>query len=527
MLDNHLGLEDFEMTTNILLYGLVCLIMSAVGLYLSYGPWTSGSWYWAYGAFLWHGEYQNVGGLREFIRIVFLLLFFILAQHFIFTEESKKYWEGNPKLLSFYRYLFGSGPKWPKWLRVFCKLAAGLAFCITVLYHVVGGPLMLFDDYNSAIVPFPLSFEEHFRPYLGYLPYSFTLYILIALPMFIVVVEGIVTDNKKIHGLAEQISEIDPKSLTDEKKIKLKAQSIVNFFLDVRVELTRTASKYVWMALLVIIYYEIEIGARLILNLACWAQEITKWCVWIFIIFILPYFIITNYRIYTRTYDNSQDNLNHLADRALELQKADTAGSVNKLRSEFETKYTALSFIMSLVKSGSVAIVVFLLLMNSTYKYLESLEPIERRKSIEIAIPWPVSPLVFAGADLLGVAPSSAVGKTDQKGLDWSQRCLQERPDGSLEWKGKPIKDRSQSFYRDGTVLASSPNMGGSALWTAELFCVKRKFKDEKRASPIVRPIATRSSIGQRRRPPGHREGQGAHQGRDRQCRSDGGCSSL
>ncbi len=427
------------MTISILLYGLVCLVIGAASLYLSYGLWTSGTWYWAYGAFpVWAAGkeiYQNLGGWRELIRLVVLVLFFVLAQRWIFTKESKKYWEAKPRLVSFYRYLFASDPKW---LRFLCLVAGGLV----VVYHVALGPILLSNEYASKIAPFPLSFEEHFLPYLGYLPYTFTLYILIVLPMFIVIVEGIVTDQKRVRGLAEPIHKVEPGSLASGEQVALQAESIVKSFLDVREQITRIVGKYTYMALLVIIYYEIEIGGGLILQLACWAQELNKWSAWIFIIVVLPYFAVTSFRMYAAAYDESQDALCNLASRALELLDKDTTDLVNKLRGDFESKYTILSFILSLAKSGSVAVAIFLLVATGTYTYLKNNKLIEPRRIVQTAIPWPVSPVLLAGADLLTLAPPDAAGAQSQQKFDWSPRCWQELPDKSLEWRGKPIVER-------------------------------------------------------------------------------------
>ncbi len=425
-----------EAGLDIVVYGLTCLVIGAASLYLSYGPWTSGSWYWAYGAFQPQGGlYQNLGGWREFIRLLILTLTFVIAQRWIFARESRKYWHTRPRFLSFYRHLFVAGPKW---LCILCVVAA----CLAVVYHVAPGPLILFNEYASAIAPFPLSFGEHFLPYLSYLPYTFTLYILIALPMFIVVVEAVTADRKRVRDLAERIYGGPPGSLADGDEIKLQAESIETRFLDVREQITKITSKYVYMALLVILYYEIEIGSGLILQLACWAQELTKWSAWVFIIAVLPYFVVTCFRIYTGICSRSQEVLRELANRALELRDRDAADSVNRLRIEFASKYTVLSFLQSLAKSGSVAVVVFVLVFGGTYRYLENRGLIDPRRIVQTAIPWPVSPVVLIGVDLLDIGPSGAAGEADQELFDWGPRCSRERPGEDLEWEGRRIVDR-------------------------------------------------------------------------------------
>ena len=460
------------MTVNILLYGLTCLIVGALSLCLSYGPWTSESWSWAYAVFVRDGEHQQVGGWAEFLRLIVPLLFFVVAQRCIFTEESEKYWEGRPTLLGFYRYVFASGPKW---LRIFSIGAVFLA----VIYHAMLGPIILFNEYKSVFAEYisvpPLSYQEYFRPYLAYLPYTATLYILIAFPMLIVIVEGIAADKKRIRELAEPIHVVDPalasiEQLVDEaapkktaerkrylaelrqlrqvlvtrfdkgelntlcfeldidyddlpnegkenrarelivrlghrgcisdlvrigeklrpdipwsgmfetikeasfepyslppewstaasgKRTKLRAEAVEKSFRDVQLQISRIAGKYLYMALLVTIYFGLEIGSGLISQLACWAQELTKGAGWVLIIVILPYFVTTIYQMYTKVYRDSQDTLGALAGHALAIQDEDAADEVDKLREKFASEYTILPFIGSLVKSVFVAVVMF------------------------------------------------------------------------------------------------------------------------------------------------------------------------
>lgn len=557
---------DARMTKNILLHGLTCLALGAVSLYLSYGPWTSGSWYWAYGAFPWGGGYRNLGGWREFMGLVFPVLFFMLAQRYLFKGEARKYWQAEPQLLSFYRYLFASGPKR---LRIVCTAAVGLA----VLYSAVLGPRVLFDEYTSAFSAYPsaivpLSFAEHFRPYLAYLPYALTLYILIGLPLLIVVFEEIMADRRKIRRLAEPIWALEPGSvdvqaadeavvrralerkyraelrqlrhnlatrfregelktlsfdlgieyddlpgegradktrelvaclerrdritdligvgrqrrpdipwsdtleatrealatyqgsglerltLSEGEKIALQGELVEASFLKVRVQIARVAGKYIYMALLVIIFFGIEFGSGLISQFTCWAQEVAKWAVWILIIVILPYFVATIFRMYAGVYRSSQDALRDLADRAIELQDEATANSVNEFGGELESKYTVPSFFLSLAKSVSVAVVAFLialaLVATGTYTRLKDRaavapgESITWRDVVEAVVPWPVSPVVLVGADLLEDAPSGDVSGAARPVIDWAPRCERHRPapEENLEWRGKRIIDR-------------------------------------------------------------------------------------
>jgi hypothetical protein len=307
---------------------------------------------------------------------------------------------------------------------------------------VAVGPLILSNEYASAIAPLPLSFREHFLPYLAYLPYTLTLYILLALPMFIVVIKAVTADRQRVRRLAEQITGGAPGSLTDGDEIKLQAESIETRFLDVRERITEITGKYIYMALLLIVYYEIEIGSGLILQLACWTQELTKWSAWVFIIVVLPYFVITCFRVYTGVCSGSQEALRDLASRALELRARDAADSVNRLRIDFASKYTVLSFLQSLAKSGSVAVVVFVLVFGGTYRYLENRGLVDPRRIVQTAIPWPVSPVVLIGADLLDIGPTDAAGGADEEMFDWGPRCSRERPGEDLEWQGQRIVDR-------------------------------------------------------------------------------------
>jgi hypothetical protein len=427
------------MLRNILLYSFVGLIVATIALILSYTLWTSWTWYWAYGAVLQNGVYRNLGSQKELYRMGLLVIFFILAQSFLFSRTAKAYWQDKPGLFTFYRNLFPIAPK-------ITRRLVYLALFATIIYHLTAGPYLLHSESVDAFGPLPLSFQDYFLPYITYMPYSLVIYMMIALPMFIVIAKEIREDRENVRDAVQLEEEsVDPGSLGTGEEIELEAVKIEKSILDLRENVVGVIDKYVAMAMLVVIYYGIEIGGGLIFQLACWAQVVGKWAAWLFIIAVLPYFIFTNYAIYTRAHTRKQEDLRALADRALQLGQKEALDTVNGIRGEFQTKYTVSSFVWSL-KSASLAAFAFLAFFAFGRSYVQGLDAAEQRELLVTSVPWPVSPVVQFGADLLGGDPTSPDGSLNVGGIDWGLRCTLERPAGDLEWRGQTIDERAASL---------------------------------------------------------------------------------
>jgi hypothetical protein len=246
-----------EVLANILFFALTGLFLGGVGLYLSYGPLSSGAWYWAYGALQQGGEYYNLGGLVEFYRLLLLTVLFVVAQYSLFPDTARPYWEGRLRPLSFYQHFFKSGPRW---LRFF---AAALVM-VTVLYSLVGGPNILRSDFQAVFGPQPFPFREYTLPYLAYLPYTLTMYLLIALPTFVVVVQGLRDDRQSLLELRAPLPEVDLVEMEEGEPIALEAAKIEHSIISLREKAVRVLDKYLAMMAILIIYYGIEVGTRML-----------------------------------------------------------------------------------------------------------------------------------------------------------------------------------------------------------------------------------------------------------------------
>jgi hypothetical protein len=193
------------------------------------------------------------------------------------------------------------------------------------------------------------------------------------------------------------------------------------------------------MAIL-IIYYGIEVGTRMLAQLACWAQVGAKWAAWVLIIAVMPVFIVSTYNIYTRTYHEMQASLRELAGRALGLNDREALEAVNDVRGEFQSKYTFISFIWSL-QTASVAVLALILFFSIGRAYVAGLNPAERRELVDNVLPWPVYVVVDTTVDFLSVGTTG----TTFRGVDWSLTCPADNPPADLEWRGVPLQERSGS----------------------------------------------------------------------------------
>jgi hypothetical protein len=422
------------MLANILFYALTGLFLGSLGLYLSYGPLSSGAWYWAYGAIQQGGAYYNLGGLVEFYRLVLVTVLFVVAQSSLFPDTARPYWMGRRlRPLSFYQHFFKTGPLW---LRLFTIVLV----VVTVLYSVVGGPNILRSDFEAVFGPAPLPFQEYVLPYLAYLPYTLTIYLLIALPTFVVVVQGLRDDRQSILELRSPLPEADLAGLEEGESIALEVAKIEHAIISLREKVVRILDKYLAMMAVLIIYYGIEVGTRMLAQLACWAQVGAKWAAWVLIIAVMPVFIVGTYNVYTRTYHKMQASLRELADRALRLSDREALETVNDVRGEFQGKYTFISFIWSL-QTASVAVLALIVFFSIGRAYVAGLDTAERRALVDNVLPWPVYVAVDATVDFLSVgAAESTFG-----GVDWSLTCPADNPPADLEWRGVPLQERSGS----------------------------------------------------------------------------------
>jgi hypothetical protein len=373
------------MTRNILLYAAVGLIIGGASLYLSYGPLSSDTWVWRYGLIQYGidesgSNFILIGAVREGLRLVVTLGFFVLSHAWLFSKVSKKYWSGPLHPLSFYRNLLQHGRR-----RTLVFVAVCLVGAVT--YHVSLGPYNMHQVWQEHMGTADLSFREHFLPYLAYLFYTLTMYFMIAIPLMIVIWKSLRYDRARLREGIKQSGETDTGGGGDASQLERDANTAESRFLSVRRDLLEIIDRYVYMAIMLVIYMSFELYS-LNITLACPAQHIQKWAAWVVIFYLLPYLLWRGIRAYTRAYGLSVKTLGRLAKSAEKPDGADALPRISELRESFQSKYTFLSFVWLLRKSGSVAVVVFIALVGLLSKYNDFLE-FNRR-----AIPWPVSAAV-------------------------------------------------------------------------------------------------------------------------------------
>jgi TRAP-type C4-dicarboxylate transport system permease small subunit len=384
-------------TRNILLYALVGLIMGGGSIYLSFGPLTSDTWLWRYGlVHLSLGEpgtdFIVMGALKDALRLITLIVLFVLAQAWLFSKVSEKYWSGSPHPLSFYRNLMPQ-------VRRRTLVLIGMCLIVAVIYHVYLGPHDMHQVWQKRMGATALNFREHFLPYLASMFYTLTLYFMVAIPLLIVIWESLQSDRARVWSATNQIGKGYAGRDGDPLSLKRSAGTVENRFIGVRNDLRGIIDRYVLMALMVVAYLSYELYS-LNVALACPAQHIQKWAAWVFIFYVLPYFLYRGIQTYRRAYNRSVEILQSLARSAEGQGGGDALLAISDIQSKFQEKYTLSSFFWSLRKSGSVGVVLFAAFVGLIFKYTNFLE-FNRR-----AIPWPASAVVLVVHNISARGPA-------------------------------------------------------------------------------------------------------------------------
>ena len=420
-----------RLAPNIVSWTFIGLIAGSVGLFLSYGPLTSRSWWWAYGAYLLrNGQYANLGGWREFLSMILMLLFALISELSLFKTSTRAFWLGTAGPLSFYEQLLRK--KRTLWIAL--SIAAVV---VLVVYHVILGPVLLHGDYTSHIEKLDFSFREYMLPYIAYLPYSIMVYLFVGIPLLVVVLSEIIADRRTIQGYfaAARPAALDQAATGVE--IRLAAEGIQSSFIGLRETVTKMAAKYFLMAVFVFIFALFFLWGGLIQQLACWAQEIGKAVIWVFMIVVCPYFLVAAGRLYSRTYDSSIRALRDLGSRAHALRDVESEDAINDLRDKFDKSYTFLSFVRSLVTTRNVVVAVAAVLLTVLFKQLENRQLV--RRAIE-AVPWPVSTVLIDAGRLLSFGHKDGQPPTITINW-WRPRCHRTRPDAQEVWRLYPRVD--------------------------------------------------------------------------------------
>ncbi|NIO29205.1 MAG: hypothetical protein GTO29_11705 [Candidatus Latescibacteria bacterium] len=392
------------MTRNILLYVLVGLVIGSGALYLSSGTFASDTWLWRYGLVHKSSGLPGivVGAQKEFLRLVITILFFALGHAWLFARSSKKYWTGTLHPFSFYRnFLPGARQR--------TRIVLSLCLVSAVVYHAYIGPTDMHRVWQENMGDTPFNFREHVLPHLFFMFYTIVQYFMVAIPLLIVIWESLKLDGSKIREATEKIGDLGV-GTDAAAELKRKANAVESRYLSTRKDLLDIVNRYVFMAILVILYMWIELSA-LIITLSCPGQHILKWAAWVFIVFVLPYFIIHGIRAYMRVFNQSRDTLMRLAASAEQPGGSDALPTISEIRGRFQSKYTFLSFVWSLGKSGSAALVLFVAVVKFVFSQVNFLDFNSK------AVPWPVSAVVVVvynlttmdrtgdGADRHPVAP--------------------------------------------------------------------------------------------------------------------------
>lgn len=410
------------MKSTLVAYIACALALGAVGLF-SYHPWfSSACWYWAYGAFPdEQGVIHNNGGWLEALRLALLVLFFAFAQIALFRGQIDRFNEGQGRWVTRVRHAFFNATWRP--LRILTTLAIPLL----VVYHIVIGPLQLYHSLphspESLLTAPSMLFHQIVRPYLLYFFYSFATYIMIALPMYIGIANTLAIDRSELRTRKARI-ETEAVREPDHLGIELIEADI----LSARHAMAGMANRYLAMALLVIVYFAVEIGTPMIQTLACWAQETIKWALWIFLILLLPYFLVESYQLYSSIYERSIESLKRIGAKAEATKNVAVLSTVNVRIEKLEGR-AWLSFAKQLATTMALGAALMLALVSfGVHKF--ATDPAVREKAAQIALdvcPSPVDVTVLRIAHLLqnGRSPAGAENK------EIHCECIRRREDPS------------------------------------------------------------------------------------------------
>jgi hypothetical protein len=380
----------------ILVHSGIALALGFLGLYLAYGPFMSKSWYWAFGAYETDGTYYNLGGPMEFLRLVMILLFFVVGQDWLFRDVAAANWRGGVCLGLFFP---------PRGLGRYSSVALAV---LVLVYHGLLGPLKLHADYSAHFDSGPLRFRESFLPYLGYMGYSLAVWLLLALPMFTVIVRSI---TREIHKSRRYVRRMEFVISNDEGMVGVEAtKALVD---DVQWHIGSSIGKYLLFSILVAAYLFVELFAGVCSTFACWTQELTKWGGWAFIVALLPAVVIGKAKLYSRVFTGCQNRLHTLRRLAIEDDNSELAGRLGKDIKELG-QATMWSFMKSL-RTHSLAVAFFVAVSIVGYRIARKAE-ITPRDFLETTMPWPVSPVVLYCDELLSGSAEA---------MDWKPRCLE------------------------------------------------------------------------------------------------------
>ena len=402
-----------------LLHLAFALILGIAGLIFSYKIYPSCSWLYSFAYYpvdKVKGEWVELGFIAECIRISLLTLFMIILfwsrkdgniedqslSNESFSECASTFFCG--------RGVYSNFIKKGGW-NIFWTL---LALIGLFLYHFYLGPLAMYTDTiktfeGSTMLNFPhfLNFTEYFRPYLFYFLYSFSGYMLIAIPTFVIIRDAQRLDRDIIQKEFKKVRKMLLDSEAQTSNLKLLTSLATEFRVFVNTFCTRFG-KYVFFSSILIIYWTAEFSLNIQWSLAIWAQELMKIVIWIFAIAV-PSLVWC--------YLNKINNIRRaILNRLYEaIRNPDTdqpAGGKNDLENEISRleKLTSFEILIKRIKAQSLVFGIVISLAIGSASHLSKTNVINMRPVIQHFVPYPVSSLIVIAIQLNQSSPEAKDG---------------------------------------------------------------------------------------------------------------------
>ena len=346
-------MEKFTKSLNpksLLLWYLIILLVSILGTYLAYNePFGSEAWQ------TWSQAGKNAW-IKDSIRgtAITLVSLFILWNLNVFAA-----WRSEPKNC------------YPIFRLAFYEKVIIIAF-LTLLLILQFSYLRLDFIHNLSSKGYPsiidqpemYSFDKITLPYLPYSLYSIGLYIGIMLPALLCLIRRISFDKNLLSQAKkdlENLSQIDANSVESFTIIRFKQYELA--FQNYVILLKNFSERYLPLILSTAIFLIIEQITSSKDSATQAAIEITKILTWLLIGPTLLIFLISVAIGYQITVNGAEQKLRSFIDLIkMSPSKSEMLGEISNFREKLIWSYSPLSFIVSAVKSASIAIPLLLTL---------------------------------------------------------------------------------------------------------------------------------------------------------------------
>ncbi len=339
---------------SLLLWYFIVLIISILGTYLAYNePLTSEAWK------AWSPGDKNPW-IKDSIRGVAIALvsLFVLWNLNVFGA-----WRSERK--SYYP-LFR--------LAIYEKVIVIIFFCLlmilqfTYLREDFKSQLPKRSDYHyppEAVAPEKYSFDQIDLPYLPYSLYSIGLYIGIMLPALLCLIRRISFDKNILSRTKKDLENLSQLDVDSEKSFTIFCfKQFELAFQNYVILLKNISERYLPLILVTAIFLIIEQITSSKDTVTPAAIEITKTLEWLLIGPILLLFLVIVAIGYQITVKGAEKKLRSFIDLIKMLpDKSEVLGEIINFREKLIWSYSPLSFIISAVKSASIAIPLLLTLI--------------------------------------------------------------------------------------------------------------------------------------------------------------------